>query len=187
MFGAEKALTSFTMPDQKQRDHEKFTAEKIISLCGEAACFERLGDENRHEPDVLFLGQSKLGIEITMAFYQGDPDDPDLQAREDWKFARNPQFDENRIHRIIDPKTGRAKIWDRMVERLTASCQRALDEKCSKRYSGIARLWLGIYGNAPVTESSEWDEVVERVSIPEGNPRMGKRAFPKSSACPRPP
>jgi hypothetical protein len=158
------------MPDQKQLDHERFTAEKIVTLCHEGVRFERHGDPRQGEPDILFSGSSRLGIEITMAFYQGDPDDPDLQAREDWKFARNPQFDQNGIHRIIDPKTGRPKTWDQMIERLTASCQRALNEKCTKYHSGVDRLWLGIYADAPVTESFEIDEVAKNLSIPATNP-----------------
>jgi hypothetical protein len=139
-------------------------------LCEEAVSFDRFGEPRQGEPDILFSGSSSLGIEITMAFYLGDPDDPNLQAREDWRFARNPQFDENGIHRTIDPKTGRPRTWDRMVERLTATCQNALDRKCARRYSGVQRLWLGIYGNAPVTDSLEFDEVVDRLSIPESNP-----------------
>ena len=35
------------MPYQEQRDHEKFTGEKIVSLIGEALNFDRLGDPNR--------------------------------------------------------------------------------------------------------------------------------------------
>jgi hypothetical protein len=54
-----------------------------------------------------------------------------LIAREEWKFARKPTFDENGIHRLVDPKTGQPRIWDRMDERVTTSCQRALNEKCS--------------------------------------------------------
>jgi len=39
------------VPDQKQQDHEKFTAEKIVSLCGESAVFDRFGDPTHREPD----------------------------------------------------------------------------------------------------------------------------------------
>jgi hypothetical protein len=158
------------MPDRTQLDHEKFTAEKIVTLCGEETRFERFGDPSQGEPDVLFSGPPVLGIEITTAYYGGDADDPNVHAREDWKFARNPQFDENGIHRIIDPGTGTPKVWDRMIERLTASCQRMLDQKCSKDYSGVDRLWLGIYADAPVTESFEVDQVVKELSIPGTNP-----------------
>jgi hypothetical protein len=90
-----------------------------------------------------------LGIEVITAYYQGDEDDPNLHAREDWKFARKPTFDEHGIHRIMDPKTGKPKIWDRMEERLTASCQGALTEKCSKQYAGVDHLWLAIDADAP--------------------------------------
>jgi hypothetical protein len=159
------------MPHQKQFDHEKFTAEKIISLCGEGAAFDRFGDPKRREPDVVFATASdSLGIEVTTAYYQGDEDDPNLHARDDWKFAKNPTFDKQGLHRIIDPKTGKPKIWDRMDERLTTSCQRALNEKCSKQYEGVNHLWLAIYADAPVTESYEFDLIIEKLTIPSVNP-----------------
>jgi hypothetical protein len=65
------------MPHQKQLDHEKFTAEKIVSLSGEPANFNRFGDPNQREPDVIFSTSSSdtLGIEVTTAYYQGDEDD----------------------------------------------------------------------------------------------------------------
>jgi hypothetical protein len=158
------------MPDKKQLDHAKFTAEKIVSLCGEPVAFVRFGDPQQREPDIIFSGTPKLGIEVTTAYYQGDEDDPDLHAREDWKFAKKPQFDKDGIHRIIDPKTGKPKIWDRMDERLTNSCQRALNEKCSNQYEDVDRLWLGIYADAPVTESQEFDLIVQKLAIPKVNP-----------------
>jgi hypothetical protein len=159
------------MPDQKQIDHEKFTAEKIVSLCGESAVFDRLGDPKRREPDIIFATSfDSLGIEVTTAYYRGDEDDPDLHAREDWKFAKNPTFDECGIHRIIDPKTGKPKIWDRMDERLTASCQIMLTEKCSNQYAGVNHLWLAIYADAPVTESYEFDQIIKNLAIPSVNP-----------------
>ena len=160
------------MPDQKQLDHEKFTAQKIMSLCGEPANFDRFGEPNKREPDVIFATSSSdsLGIEVTTAYYQGDEDDPNLHAREDWQQARKPTFDEHGIHRIRDPKTGRPKIWDRMDERLAASCQVMLNEKCTKQYAGVNHLWLGIYADAPLTESHEFDLVIQKLMIPGVNP-----------------
>jgi hypothetical protein len=70
------------MPDQKQLDNEKFTAEKIVNLCGEPAQFDRLGDPSRREPDIIFSGTDRLGIEVTNCGYQGNEDDPDLYIRE---------------------------------------------------------------------------------------------------------
>ena len=101
------------------------------------------------KPDLIFSDGSKVGIEVTSAYYHGDPDDPNFHAREEWQFARNPTFDEHGIHQSIDPKTGRAKVWDRMGERLTTSFQLKLNEKCSKHYAGIDRLWLAIYAVGP--------------------------------------
>jgi hypothetical protein len=40
------------MPDRIQLDHEKFTAENIVSLVGEPTSFDRLGDPNQREPDI---------------------------------------------------------------------------------------------------------------------------------------
>jgi hypothetical protein len=158
------------MPDQKQLEHEKFTAEKIVSLTGEPTSFDRFGDPNQREPDVIFSGKNILGIEVTTAYYDGDQNDPNLHAREDWKFARNPVFNEHGVHRIIDPETGRPKVWDRMIDRLTTSCQIALNEKCSKQYAGMDRFWLGIYADAPVTESCEFDLIVGKPTIPIVHP-----------------
>jgi hypothetical protein len=158
------------MPHEKQIEHEKFTAEKIVSLCGEDFTFVGFGDQQQREPDVIFSGTHKLGIEVTTAYYQGDEDDPDLHAREDWKQAINPKWDEHGMHLIIDLKTNRPKVWDRMIERLTTSCQSALERKCSKQYSGVDHVWLAIYGDAPVTESHEFDQVIKMLTIPKVNP-----------------
>ena len=165
------------MPNQKQLDHEKFkldhekfTAQKIVSLCGEAAQFDRWGDPNQREPDVIFSAKDILGIEVTLASYQGDQDDPDFYVREQWKFVKEPTFDEQGIHRTIDPKTGRSKGGDRMIERLQVRCQKAIDQKCSKTYQGIDRLWLGIYVWAPPTEPHEHDLVAQNLVVPNLNP-----------------
>jgi hypothetical protein len=133
------------MPDQKQLDHEKFTGEKIVSLVVEALHFDRWADPQQMEPDLIFSDGLTVGIEVTTAYYQGDTDDPNFHAREEWQIARNPTFDERGIHQPVDPRTGRARVWDHMDERLTASCQLKLDEKCSKRYAGVDRRWLTIY------------------------------------------
>jgi hypothetical protein len=158
------------MPDQKQLDHEKFTGEKIVSLVGEALHFDRFGDSQQMEPDLIFSDACKVGIEVTTAYYHGDSDDPNFHAREEWQFARNPTFDERGIHQSIDPKTGRPRVWDRIDERLTTSCQLKLDEKCSKRYVGVDRLWLAIYAVGRVTESHEYDLIVQKLAIPPVNP-----------------
>lgn len=60
------------MLDQKQFDHEKVTAEKIVSLSGGPASFDRFGEPNRREPDVIFSSKDTLGIEVTTAYYLGD-------------------------------------------------------------------------------------------------------------------
>jgi hypothetical protein len=60
----------FEMPDQNQIKHEKYTAEKIVELCGEDAHFDRFGDPNQNEPDIIFTGSHILGIEVTTAYYQ---------------------------------------------------------------------------------------------------------------------
>jgi hypothetical protein len=158
------------MPSQEQLNHEKFTGEKIVSLIGEALRFDRFGDPQQMEPDLIFSNGCKVGIEVTTAYYHGDPDDPNFHARDEWQFARNPTFDEHGVHRPIDPTTGRPRVWDRMDERLTTSCQLQLHEKCSKRYEGIDRLWLAIYTVGRVTESYEYDLIIQKLTIPKVNP-----------------
>jgi hypothetical protein len=137
------------------------SGEKIVSLIGEALHFDRFGDPQQMEPDLIFSNGSKVGIEVTTAYYLGDPDDPNLHAREEWQFARNPTFNEHGIHQSIDPRTGRARVWDRMDERLKASYQLKLNEKCSKQYAGSDRLWLAIYAVGRVTESYEYDRIIQ--------------------------
>ena len=90
------------MPSQEQLNHEKFTGEKIVSLIGEALRFDRFGDPQQMEPDLIFSDGCKVGIEVTTAYYHGDPDDPNFHARDEWQFARNPTFDE---HGSIGPST----------------------------------------------------------------------------------
>lgn len=160
------------MPSENQRKLEKFTAEKIISLCGEAYQFARLGD-NRREPDVILKGTDVLGIEVTLGYYQGDQDDPTFYAHEIWNFVENPTFDAHGVHRIVDPRTGKRKVLDPAIylsDRLLARCQAAIDDKCSKTYQGIERTWLGIYVYALLTESYELDKIAKRLVIPSVNP-----------------
>jgi hypothetical protein len=57
-----------------------------------------------------------------------------------------------------------------MDERLTTSCQPKLHEKCSKHYAAIDRLWLAIYAVGPLTESYEYDLIVQKLTIPKVNP-----------------
>jgi hypothetical protein len=156
------------MPDKKQRDHEKFTAEKIVWLCGEPAQLDRLGDPNQREPDTIFSGTDMLGIEVTTGGYQGNEEDPNLHIREQWKLIRKPKFDANHMYWLPKPK-GQI-VWDRMIERLTTSCQLRLDSKCSKSYRGVDRLWLGIYVVAPATEPHEHDQVAQNLVVPTVNP-----------------
>jgi hypothetical protein len=159
------------MPDQKQLDHEKFAAEKIISLCGKIATFERFGNRTVKEPDIIFRACGAiLGLEVTLAYYKGDTDDPTFHARKAWEFARNPTFDERGLHRDIDPKTDKPKIWDRMDERLQTSIQESIGKKCKKTYKRAGRLWLGIYAYAPLTESYEYDVIARNLQIPTENP-----------------
>jgi hypothetical protein len=154
------------MPSEEECQHEKFTAEKIASLCRETTRFARFGDVEKREPDIVFT-DNVLGIEVTLAYFQGDEDDPNLHPREVWRHVRNP----NRplIHRIIDQRTGRPRVWDRMVERLQDRCQEAIDRKCLKTYEGVERTWLGIYVHAPPTEPHELDVVAKRLVIPSVN------------------
>ncbi len=161
------------MPSQKQRDHEKFTAEKIVSLCGETTQFDRFGNADQREPDIIFKGTDLLGIAVTFAYYQGDQDDPTFYAHEVWKFVDNPTFDEHGVHRIIDTRTGRRKVLDPTIylsDRLHARCQDAIDDKCKKSYQGVRHTWLGIYVYALLTEPHELDEIAERLIIPSVNP-----------------
>jgi hypothetical protein len=153
------------MPYPEQREHEEFAAKKLVCLSGENFRFDRRGNDSG-EPDVLFSGACILGVEITFVSYQGDADKPDFWVKDIWDFARNPQFDQNGIYRTIDPKTRKPKILDNQIERLTCFCQRQLDKKCSKQYSGTGQLWLGIYAYAPITESHEFDEIAAALSIP---------------------
>jgi hypothetical protein len=159
------------MPEQKQLDHEKFTAKKIISLCSEIATFDRFGNREHKEPDIIFRASDLiLGMEVTLASYKGDDDDPTFHARKAWEFARNPTFDQRGLRRDIDPKTGKPKIWNRMDERLQARIQEVIDKKCKKTYNRVARLWLGIYAYAPLTESYEYDVIAPKVKVPRNNP-----------------
>jgi hypothetical protein len=57
-----------------------------------------------------------------------------------------------------------------MDGRLRASIQESIDKKCKKTYARVARLWLGIYAYAPLTESYEYDVIAPKLEIPSTNP-----------------
>jgi hypothetical protein len=66
------------MPYQEQLNHEKYTGEKIVSLIGEALHFDRFGDPQQMEPDLIFSNRSKVGMEVTTAKLPWRPRRPEL-------------------------------------------------------------------------------------------------------------
>jgi hypothetical protein len=147
------------MPDELQFKHERFCGVKLLEILGVFHSHFRHGRPDEREPDLVFkLRDHDLGIEVTSAFPEDDPSRPNRHAKEAWKFARRPTFDEHGVHKMpggFDPD-----------KNLAREIKSRLDEKCQRHYRGVAEIWLVIYAQTVVTDSQELDDVLRGMQIP---------------------
>src|SRR6266404_4561261 len=150
------------MPDDLQLKHECFCGNKVLQILGILHSDFRHGNPEDFEPDLIFkTDEDHIGIEITSAYPEDVPTQPNRHARAAWEFARNPTFDERGVHQMpggSDPD-----------KNLARDIEKRLYEKCQRRYRCPGEVWLVIYAQTVVTESHELDRALQGMQIPESN------------------
>lgn len=65
-----------------KKGHEKAVADQLLEAEKIDATFDRVGDANRKEPDVIYtIGDLEVGIELATAYYE------DGDAQDEWEIA----------------------------------------------------------------------------------------------------
>lgn len=139
-----------------KRDHEKYVACNLVQSLNLPYDFERMGnDEN--EPDVIFEDKTKtVGIEICLAYYDNS------DAKQEWTLARG----EREFPSIgYEPRHGGIIVEpDNLI---CSKIQEELNDKCSKKYSGVDESWLCIEARAPLMDKASLDKCVPKLEIPK--------------------
>lgn len=138
-----------------QSNHERATGEALLKALGISAQFNKHGDPDQREPDLVYLVDGKsLGIEVTSAYYdQG-------HARNEWELARK---------RLKPDLRGSTKLWsgDEPDKLIAASVQERIVEKASKTYAGVDSTWLCIYSEAPLSDLADMRVLVRGLHVPQ--------------------
>jgi hypothetical protein len=142
--------------DAIKQGHERAVAEKLLKTLKIDATFERKGDPNKDEPDVIYKIEDKtVGIEVATAYYE------DSDAKDEWEIAtgENPLAPGE-----IRPRSGGViGSPDRAIcERIQAE----LEDKCRKTYAGVDETWLSIEQNAALSDARSTEECVKNLKVP---------------------
>jgi len=127
-------------------DHELDVARSALRALGINASGVTHGRDG--EPDCIYSDPSeRIGIEVTTAYYTKG------SAESAWRAARDDR----------EGVTGRcyfSEIMTNFDDNLIASCIRLVQQKVSKKYSGVERVVLLLHINAPLSE----DEILIQAS-----------------------
>jgi hypothetical protein len=143
-----------------KEQHELSIGNNLLRALGLNAQFTGHGSDGV-EPDLIYLhGGRKIGIEIATAYYDED------QAKKEWQSARGAlKPDPSGIMKIKGPGD-----WTGEPRQLIAvSVQQELNDKCSKKYSGVDEAWLCLEQHAPLADVSETQLLVSRLKVPSGH------------------
>lgn len=137
-----------------KRQHEIAVCNRLLNNLAVPAKFLREGDDHG-EPDVIYSFQNQLlGIEVATAYYD------DSQAEREWSLARG---------KIDASKESMIRIWsgENPHEKIFARIHNEIEDKCSRKYTGVDRLWLCVTQQAALSgEQRVVTACVERVVIP---------------------
>jgi hypothetical protein len=121
-----------------KRQHEIAVCNRLLKNVALRATFLREGND-RDEPDVIYSCHDELlGIEVATAYYD------DSQAEREWSLARG---------KIRAPRGTVIPIWsgESPDEKIFTRIQQELEEKCSRKYTGVDRVWLCVAQQAALS------------------------------------
>jgi hypothetical protein len=131
-----------------KEEHEIAIANQLLRGLKCDGTFIRHGKDDDGEPDVICSVDARtIGIEVGTAYLGEDA------ARVDWDLARGKAQ-----MGVIDLYKG--------DERMLASVQGELDNKCLNTYSGADAVWLCIEAHDPAPVVWQLEQLVESLQIP---------------------
>lgn len=146
-----------------KKDHEKAVADQLLAALKVEAAFERFGDPEKKEVDVIYKqGGRILGIEVATAYYE------DRDAHDEWEIATG----ENPLA-VGEIRLSSAGVIGNPDQRICERIQKELEDKCGKVYEGTDENWLCLNLNAPLGDAQSVAECVKNLHIP-GEHRFGR-------------
>ena len=146
--------------DEVKASHERAVAGKLLEALKIDATFERQGNPDRGEPDLIYrVGGKTVGIEVTTAYYE------DSDGKDTAEIAANERpLRPNEIR----PRSG--GIIGEPDQMICKSVQEAIDKKCGKTYSGTDETWLCVEQDAPLSDSASTAECAKNLEVPQKSP-----------------
>jgi hypothetical protein len=140
---------------QLQKEHEKWVCDTLIKTLNLNASFERFGND-LSEPDCIYrLDEDLLGIEVATAYYG------DEFAKQEWTLARGEREFPKQGYEWL----GSGPIYpDNLI---CARIQNEINDKCSKNYQGVNKIWLCIEERASLSDEKSVERCLQSLKLPE--------------------
>ena len=141
--------------DAIKQGHERAVADQLLDVLRISATFERNGDPDKNEPDVIYKIDGKaVGIEVATAYYENS----DAQDATEIAPGERPLA----TAEIRARSGGILKSPDRMI---CARIQGELDDKCGKKYASADETWLCINQYAPLSDAKSVEVCVKTLKV----------------------
>jgi hypothetical protein len=142
-----------------RKDHERAVTDQLLATLKIDAAFERFGDPDKKEADVIYrCGGTLLSIEIATAYYD------ESDAQDEWEIAAG---EDPLSHGEI--RASSAGVIGSPDQTICDNVQDELEDKCGKVYAGADETWLCINLDAPLSDAQSVGDCVDELEIPPGH------------------